>query len=195
MFEWMASQPFDWSKIDLFWVDERCVPPDDRESNYKMTRESLLCFIGLAPGQIHRIETEFTPDEAALRYIADIERTFRLQSGELPAFDVIQRGMGPDAHTASLFPGEPLIANRTGVAAAVWVEKLKQHRVTLLPGVLQKARHTFSLVSGADKAEALSRVFGAATDAKEAPAGISSADMVWFVDEAAARLIRSVAQG
>ena len=184
MFEWMAKQPFDWHAIDLFWVDERCVPIDDSQSNYRMTRESLLDHIPLAPGQIHRIRTELIPDEAALAYVEDISRTFRLQPGQLPAFDVLQRGMGPDAHTASLFPGEPLIQNETGIAAAVWVEKFHQHRVTLLPGVLENARNTVCLVTGADKAEGLVRVLGAA-DRLHMPSQISSEEMTWFIDDAA----------
>ncbi|HZL56741.1 MAG TPA: 6-phosphogluconolactonase, partial [Bryobacteraceae bacterium] len=145
MFEWMAKQPFDWKGVDLFWVDERCVPMDDSQSNYRMTRESLLDRVPLVAGQIHRVKTELTPEEAAAHYIHDISDTFHLKPGELPSFDVLQRGMGPDRHTASLFPGEPLIGNKTGIAAVVWVEKFKQHRVTLLPGVLEKARHTLCL--------------------------------------------------
>jgi 6-phosphogluconolactonase len=185
MFEWMAKQPFDWNGIDLFWVDERCVPIDDSQSNYRMTRESLLEHVQLAPGQVHRIRTELIPDEAAVAYVDDISRTFKLQPGELPAFDVLQRGMGPDAHTASLFPGEPLIENQTGIAAAVWVEKFRQHRVTLLPGVLEKARHTLCLVTAADKAEGLERVLHGVADRLHVPSQISSPEMVWFIDQAA----------
>jgi len=185
MFEWMAKQPFDWNGIDLFWVDERCVPTDNSQSNYRMTRESLLDHVPLAPVQIHRIRTELIPDEAAIAYADDISRTFRLRPGELPAFDVLQRGMGPDAHTASLFPGEPLIENQTGIAAAVWVGKFKQHRVTLLPGVLEKARHTLCLVTGADKAEGLERVLRGPRDTLHVPSQIASPEMTWFIDEAA----------
>jgi 6-phosphogluconolactonase len=190
MFEWMAKQPFDWHRIDLFWVDERCVPIDDSQSNYRMTRESLLDHIPLAHGQIHRVKTELIPDEAAMEYVEDISRTFQLQPGELPVFDVIQRGMGPDRHTASLFPGEPLIENRTGIAAAVWVEKFRQHRVTLLPGVLEKARHTLCLVTGPDKAEGLEQVLYGERDPLHVPSQISSPETIWFVDEAAAAKLR-----
>ncbi|HKD06806.1 MAG TPA: 6-phosphogluconolactonase [Bryobacteraceae bacterium] len=186
MFEWMAKQTFDWNAIDLFWVDERCVPADDAQSNYRMTRESLLDHAPLAVTQIHRVKTELIPDEAAEAYIDDISHVFRLKPGELPAFDVLQRGMGPDRHTASLFPGEPLIQNRTGIAAAVWVEKMRQHRVTLLPGVLEKARHTLCLVTGPDKAEGLREVLSGPGDPLHIPSKISSAEMDWFVDLAAA---------
>jgi 6-phosphogluconolactonase len=186
MFEWMATQDFDWSRTDLFWVDERCVPVDDERSNYRMTREALLNAIDPAPSRIHRIQGELTPDEAALLYRDDIARSFRLEPGELPVFDAVQRGMGPDGHTASLFPGEPLIANRTGIAAAVWVEKFKQHRVTLLPGVLERARQTLCLVSGQDKAEALHRVLRGPLDPLQVPSQIASKTMTWFVDTDAA---------
>ena len=147
MFDWMARQGFDWRGVDLFWVDERCVPADDSQSNFRMTRESLLDSVPLTPQQIHRVETEYPPDEAAARYVADIARTFGLTSGASgegawPVFDVLQRGMGPDTHTASLFPGEPLIDDQTHIAGAVRVEKFHQHRVTLLRGTLERARRT-----------------------------------------------------
>jgi len=186
MFEWMAAQGFDWKGVDLYWVDERCVPIDDQQSNYRMTRESLLDSIHLASGQIHRIHGELLPDEGAELYIGDITRSFKLLPHELPVFDVIQRGMGPDMHTASLFPGEPLILNQTGIAAAVWVEKFKQHRVTLLPGVLEKARTTLCLVTGADKTDGLYNVLKGASDPLHMPSQIASPEMIWYVDTAAA---------
>jgi 6-phosphogluconolactonase len=186
MFEWMAKQSFDWKGIELFWVDERCVPIDDSQSNYRMTRESLLDSGLIQPAHIHRVKTELTPDEAALDYAAEIAKVFRLDAGVLPEFDVLQRGMGPDMHTASLFPGEPMIENHTGVAAAVWVEKFHQHRVTLLPGVLEKARHTLCLVTGADKAPGLKQVLHGDRDPIHVPSQISGPEMIWFIDEAAA---------
>ena len=186
MFEWVAKQAFDWKAIELFWVDERCVPADDPQSNFRMTRESLLDHIRIDQRQIHRIPVEFVPDEAAEEYAAAFTTTLRLSAGELPVLDVIQRGMGPDAHTASLFPGEPLIENRTGIAAAVWVHKFEQHRVTLLPGVLERARRTFCLVTGADKAEALRKVLQGPRDPLNLPAQIASPVMAWYVDHASA---------
>lgn len=186
MFQTMAKSRFDWSHIDLFQVDERCVPPDHEQSNFRMIREALLDHIHLAHGQIHRIEAELVPDEAAVHYADDIRDALKLQSGELPVFDVIQRGMGPDTHTASLFPGEPLIQNLTGIAAAVWVEKMKQHRVTLLRGVLERARYTVMLVSGEDKAEGLKQVLTRPRDPMKHPCQIAADRADWFVDEAAA---------
>jgi 6-phosphogluconolactonase len=185
MFEWMARQDFDWHDIDLYWVDERCVPMDDPQSNFRMTREALLDSIALAPDRIHRIHTELPPDEAAARYAEDIRRSFHLPPGDLPVFDVLQRGMGPDTHTASLFPGEPLIHDITSIAAAVWAEKMGQHRVTLLRGVLERARLTVCLVTGADKAEGLVKVLRGAVNPVATPSQISSPEMVWYLDRLA----------
>jgi len=104
----------------------------------------------------------------------------------MPRFDVVHRGMGPDAHTASLFPGEPLIEDRSGIAAAVWVEKFQQWRITLLPGVLLAARHTALLVTGGDKTAALRSVLHQPFDPLHYPAQIASGPgAVWFVDVAA----------
>jgi 6-phosphogluconolactonase len=185
MFGSMAKRGFDWNGVELFWVDERMVPPTDSQSNYRMTREALLDSIALPAGRIHRIAGELEPGDAAAKYIAEISNGFDLGGGELPVFDVIQRGMGPDMHTASLFPGEPLILNRTDIAAAVWVPKMGQHRVTLLPGVLERARQTLCLVSGADKTSGLQQVLNEPPNPLERPMQISSKEMSWYVDEAA----------
>ena len=185
MFEWMAKQSFDWSNVHLFWVDERCVPPTDEQSNYRMTKLSLLDAIALPAAQIHRIEGELDPSIAASNYAAGIYAHFELSDAKLPIFDVIQRGMGPDSHTASLFPGEPMISDDTNIAAALWVEKMHQHRVTLLRGVLEHARVTLNLVTGKDKTEALEQVLHGERDLLAHPAQISSADLIWFLDKAA----------
>jgi 6-phosphogluconolactonase len=186
MFNSMATRGFDWSGVELFQVDERCVPPDDEQSNFRMIRESLLGPARIEEGQFHRIAGELPPADAARLYVEEIDRCFRLSAGELPEFDVIQRGMGPDAHTASLFPGEPLIQDRNGIAAAVWVEKMKQHRVTLLPGVLERARHTLCLATGAEKADPLRTVLHGPADPLQFPSQIASPDMAWYIDKSAA---------
>src|SRR5579863_85306 len=147
MFQTMAKRPFDWRGIQIFQVDERCVPPDHALSNFRMMRESLLDAAPIEENHVHRIRGELPPEEAARLYVEEIRGSFHLSPGELPVFDVIARGMGPDAHTDSLFQGEPLIGDRSGIAAAVFVEKQKSapHRVTLLRGVLEGARHTLCL--------------------------------------------------
>ena len=187
MFEAMAKRSFDWRDIGIFQVDERCVPPDHSLSNFRMIRESLLSAISIDENQFHRMKGELDPREAARLYANEISGSLRLAPGELPVFDAIQRGMGPDAHTASLFPGEPLINNQTGITASVWVEKLGQHRITLLRGVLESARHTLCLAAGADKAEALQRVLRDPFDPLKFPSQIKSPDTVWYVDKSASQ--------
>lgn len=189
MFAAMVKRGFDWSGVEFFQVDERCVPADDAQSNFRMIREALLAPADIDENRFHRVRTELPPADAAANYADEIRRAMQLRPGELPVFDVVQRGMGPDAHTASLFPGEPLIGDRTGIAAAVWVEKFRQHRVTLLPGVLERARFTLCLATGTDKAEALRTVLREPIDPLRAPSQIASPDMTWYVDKSAAALI------
>ena len=185
MFEWMAQQPFDWKDVHIFWVDERCVPPEDPQSNYRMTNMSLLRMAKIPEDQVHRILGEIEPEQASQQYSRELRRVFSLGEDQLPEFDVIQRGMGPDGHTASLFPGEPAIRNTTELTAALWVKKMNQHRVTLLPGVLEQARVTLNLVTGTDKAHALHSVLSGPSDSMAFPAQISSPQMIWFLDPAA----------
>lgn len=182
MFELFSKSGFRWEQVHVFWVDERCVPPSDPQSNFRLANETWLAPAKVPAGNIHRVATELEPRAAALEYAENL-RTF------LP-FDVIHRGMGPDAHTASLFPGEPLIEDHTGLAAAVWVEKMHQWRVTLLPGVLEAARHTAVLATGLDKAAALEAVLRGPYDPMKWPAqiGARGADITWFLDGAASGL-------
>jgi 6-phosphogluconolactonase len=193
LFQFLAKSDFNWSRVNLFWVDERAVPPGDPQSNYTLAHENWLSQVDYPAANIHRIQAELPVSEAAERYADTVLGHFGLADGEFPIFDIIQQGMGPDAHTASLFPGEPLILDRTGVAAAVYVEKLKAARITLLPGVLSRARHTLMLVTGADKAPALKLVWTSPENLMEAPAQLTrhhEGTVTWFLDEAAAAGIR-----
>ncbi len=193
MFEYMARQPFAWNSVHLFWVDERAVPPSDSQSNFKLANETLIEPAGIPASNVHRILAELHPEEAARRYVLEIQEFFGLRPGSLPVFDVMHRGIGPDVHTASLFPGEPLIGNRQDISAAVYVEKLRSWRITLLPGVLIEARKTVMLAAGSDKAEPLDRIFHGPFDPMRYPAQVVPNDrdrIDWFLDEAAAALIR-----
>ena len=185
MFEAMATRGFDWRGVELFFVDERVVPPTDSQSNYRMTREALLDVIEFPVARVHRVEGELSPEDAAAKYLAEIRRVFGLRDGEFPVFDVIHRGMGPDMHTASLFPGEPLILNQTDLVASLWAAKMNQHRVTLLPGVLERARQTLYLVSGDDKAAGLRSVLREPPNPLQRPAQIGADAIDWYVDDAA----------
>ena len=190
MFEVFAAAPFDWNRVQLFWVDERCVPPTDAQSNFKLANDAWLAPAKFPASNIHRVQTERDPEDAAEVYADEL----RLVFGEgIPSFDVIHRGMGPDAHTASLFPGEPLIDDRTGLAGAVFVEKLNSHRVSLLPAVLLAAKHTVLLVNGADKAQPLANVLYGPHDPKRFPCQLTERDggeVAWFLDPAASAKIR-----
>lgn len=188
LFRKMAATPFAWDRVHLFFVDERCVPPTDSASNYKLADDYLIEAAHIPAGNVHRIIGEIAPEAAAARYAAEIRDFFGLRDGEMPQFDIVHRGMGPDAHTASLFPGDPLIDDHTGIAAATYAPQFKQWRVTLLPGVLLAAKHTVFLVAGEDKMEAVRAVFKEPYDPKKYPSQIANdgPGVAWFLDEKAA---------
>jgi 6-phosphogluconolactonase len=192
LFEKLVASKTRWEHVHLFWVDERMVPPTDPASNYKLADDYLIKPAHIPHRQVHRICGEMAPKAAAARYVDEIRDFFGLEEGEMPRFDVVHRGMGPDAHSASLFPGEPLIDDREGIAAAVFAPKFNQWRVTLLPGALLAAKHNVFLVTGSDKAEAVRAVFKEEYDPKQYPAQIAShhgRGVTWFLDEKAAELM------
>jgi 6-phosphogluconolactonase len=160
----------DWSCIHVYWVDERLVPIDDPRSNYKLARDAWP----LPDANVHRVLTELPPEEAARRYDSELQAVGR--------FDVIHRGMGSDGHTASLFPGDPLIHDREGYAA---VAAGTPPRVTMLPRVLEAAHHTCVLATGVDKREMLAKVLKGPYDPLKYPAQIGAAGAVWYVDKEA----------
>lgn len=198
MFELFAKSRLLWEQVHIFWVDERRVPPGDPQSNFRLANETWLSPAKVPAANIHRVPTELEPHEAARQYGEHVQAFFRaffgLKAGEQPHFDVIHRGMGPDAHTASLFPGESLIEDHERLMAAVWVEKMRQWRVTLLPGALEAARNTVVLATGADKAAALAAVLNGAYDPMKYPAQIAatSVNTTWFVDDAASTLLKDL---
>jgi len=192
LFEKLAASGFAWNRVQLFWVDERSVPPTDAASNYKLVNDCLIRPADIPLQHVHRIMGEIAPRAAAAAYVADIRSFFGLAPGEMPQFDVVHCGMGPDAHSASLFPGDPLIDDRQGIAAATFAPQFNQWRVTLLPGALLAARHTVFLVAGEDKAEAVRAVFQEAYDPMKYPAQIAShggRGVTWFLDDSAAALL------
>jgi 6-phosphogluconolactonase len=193
LFDELVKARYEWERVHLFFVDERAVPPTDPASNYKLAEQFLINPAHIPRRNVHRIQGEITPERAAEHYTDDIRNFFALDEGEMPHFDIIQQGTGSEGHTASLFPGEPLIEDRDGIAAAVFVPKAPQWRVTLLPGVLLAARHTVFLVSGEDKAEAVHSVFQDDYDPMRIPAQVVShhgRSVSWFLDDAASRLLR-----
>jgi 6-phosphogluconolactonase len=189
LFQSMVASGFPWQRVHLFFVDERCVPPNDPESNYHLANENLIAPAHIPPAQVHRIHAEIKPETAAQQYVDDIRNFFGLEEGELPHFDVVHCGLGPDAHTASLFPGESSIEHREHIAGAVYVQKMGKWRVTLLPGALLAAKNNVFLVTGADKAPGVGNVFHQEFDPKHYPAQLISRQgkrVTWFLDQAAA---------
>ena len=182
-----------WPLTHVFWVDERSVPPLDQQSNYRMAREALLMHVPVPDEQIHRMRGEDEPARAAASYSAVLESSF---GAPLPVFDLILLGMGTDAHTASIFPHSPLLKDSSPAqtVAAIYVERLRAWRLTLTLRVLNRARNIIFLVSGADKAEPLGRVFASAESDEELPARWvrpteEESSLLWLVDEEAARLL------
>jgi len=183
-----------WRHIHVFWGDERHVPPDHPESNFRMAYEAMLSRVPIPPSNVHRIPAE-NPDASrvAEEYARTLREFFGLAGGQLPRFDLILLGLGPDGHTASLFPGTDEVHEQTRLVAAPWVEKLDAHRITLTPPVLNNAAHVIVLVSGEKKAEMLRAVLEGEYQPDRFPAQVVrpvDGRLVWMVDQAAARLLR-----
>jgi len=194
LFEQLASRKFPWNQVHFFWVDERMVPPDDDASNFRLASEAFFEPAKVPQRNLHRIHGEVAPETAAREYVQEIRRFFGLEIGEMPRFDLLHRGMGPDGHTASLFPGEALGGERERIAAAVYAASVKQWRVTLLPGVLLAAAETVLLVTGADKAQAVRSTFREPYNPLRYPAQLGAQGRnpaTWFLDRAAARLLEA----
>ncbi|MGH7961790.1 MAG: 6-phosphogluconolactonase, partial [Candidatus Binatia bacterium] len=183
-----------WPQVHLFWGDERCVPPTHADSNYRMAEESLLRYVPIPAQNIHRIPAEQEPLQAADAYEQTLRTAFALPAGALPRFDLIFLGMGPDGHTASLFPGTVGLREDKRLVVAHSVEKLHTWRVTLTYPVLNHAAHVVFLVCGADKAATLKAVRHGAFQPEQLPSQrIRPVDgtLHWLVDEAAASLLNA----
>jgi len=198
LYRLLTGEPYrseiSWKHLRIFWGDERPVPPDHHESNFRMAEEALLSHVPVPAQQIFRIEGELPAEEAAARYEAVLREQFRLTPGQVPEFDLVLLGMGPDGHTASLFPGTPAVSESHKLVAAPWVEKFHTHRVTLTPPVLNAAKHVVFLVSGQDKATVLQAVLEGPSDHARYPAqGIhpTSGHLVWLINHDAAGLLRT----
>jgi 6-phosphogluconolactonase len=182
--EFKASVP--WDKLELFWGDERFVPPDDKESNYRMARETLLNRAPMSADRIHPIPTDGTPDDAARRYEALLKKIYGADQFDpgRPLFDVILLGLGADGHTGSLLPGQPVLQEKTR-----WVEAVAQGRpearITLTYPAIESSGVMAFLVAGADKAPA---VKGARAGDQALPAARlrPQGEAIWFLDRAAA---------
>jgi 6-phosphogluconolactonase len=181
----------DWSKVHVFFGDERTVSPEDENSNFRMVRETLLSHIRV--GSVHRMRCELLPTEAA----ADYERQLREYFGTdgVPAFDLIQLGLGEDGHTASLFPETSALDISDRLVVVNPVLKLETSRLTLTIPVINAGGVIAFLVAGEDKAEALKEVLEGDADPRAYPAKFvrpENGDLIWMVDRAAARLLAKI---
>lgn len=177
----------DWPRVHVFFGDERCVPPDDPASNFRMAAETLLDAVPLPRGQVHRIRGEDDPALAALAYEQEIRRTFR--SATPPAFDLVLLGMGDNGHTASLFPGVAALREQVRWVVPQYVEVMHTWRVTLTLPLINAARHVVFLVEGAGKAQTLREVLRGPYQPDVLPAQLiqpAAGRLQWLVDAAAA---------
>jgi 6-phosphogluconolactonase len=186
-----------WKRTFFFWGDERHVPPDDPESNYRMARESLLSKIPAPPENVFRVHAEEADAaQAAELYEQDLRRFFALKPGEFPRFDLIHLGMGPDGHTASLFPATAVLNEKARLVVANWVPKFNTYRLTMTLPVLNNAANVTFLAAGADKAEAVHQVLEGSGAGDQFPSKLiapPSGKLVWMIDEAAAAKLQTTA--
>jgi 6-phosphogluconolactonase len=186
----------DWSKVLVFFGDERCVPPDDPQSNYLMVRTALLDHVPLPPENIYRIRGEDAPEKAAADYTDVLQNTFggdQIAGPPTEGFDLVLLGMGDNGHTASLFPGLVKVMETFRWVNALYVEVVGMWRVTMTPVVINAARQVAFLVSGANKADMLQRVLEGPYQPVVLPSQIikpGSGELHWLVDEPAAAKLR-----
>jgi 6-phosphogluconolactonase len=185
---------FAWNRVFMFFGDERHVPPTDPESNYRMVQESLLSKITIPPENVFRVPAENPDaDAAAADYESQLRKFFELKPNEFPRFDLILLGMGPDGHTASLFPDSAALEEKSRLVVANWVEKFKTHRITFTFPVLNRAAEIVFLASGPDKAEILHQVLEGKNSPPLPSQQVQPSDgkLLWMLDEpAAAKLAR-----
>jgi 6-phosphogluconolactonase len=184
-YELLAGMVQGWEGVELWFGDERCVPPDDPESNYRLVAESLLAGAAIDSGQVHRIAGERAPAEAAAAYAEELRRQVPADDRGVPVLDLALLGLGEDAHTASLFPGDPVVQRHDGLAFAVRAAKPPPDRITLALDVLRAARRVVFLAVGADKREAVGRVL--AGPDPSAPASLVAGEHAELVIDEAAR--------
>jgi len=176
LYELLTGPPWrdaiDWGAIEFFFGDERSVPPEDPQSNYRMAHEAMLGALPIPASRVHRMEAERQNlDVAALDYESTLARVFGLPAGDPtpPSFDVVFLGMGPDGHTASLFPHTGALRETRRWCVPNWVPQQDTHRMTLTYPVLNRAAEVIFLVAGDDKAEPLSEVLEGASDPERLP--------------------------
>lgn len=189
LYSLLATKPgIPWDKICFFWGDERHVPPDHSESNYRMANEALLSKVPARPQNIFRIHSEEKDASvAALQYEQTLKDFFHLPPGQFPRFDLILLGVGPDGHTASLFPGTSALSETQHLVVSNWVPKFNTHRITFTFPVLNAGACVIFVSSGADKAAILHEVLeNSSADLPSQKVRPANGKLIWLVDVAAA---------
>jgi 6-phosphogluconolactonase len=188
----LGSNPYreevNWLLVHFFWVDERCVPKEHEESNFKAAFDTLLSKISIPDENIHRIMGEGAPDKAARDYEEEVRKSFGMSG--LPMFDLVILGMGEDGHTASLFPGSSLLKERIRLAAPVYLERPNRNRITLTLPVLNNATQILFLIAGHSKADVVYEILGNERKKERYPAGLIRpvhGAMTWLIDQEAAK--------
>lgn len=187
LFDLLATEfktDFDWSKIHLYWGDERCVPPTNADSNYKMTVDHLISKIDIPDANIHRVLGENDPEQEAIRYGEEISNELKQNAG-LPVFDIVLLGMGGDGHTASIFPHEMELMTDDGVCAIGINPDSGQKRVTLTGPVINNAKAICFLATGKGKAEKIDEIFKKKDDYLTYPAAHvhpTHGNLYWYLD-------------
>ena len=196
VYELLASEPYrsrtKWSSVHIFFGDERCVPPDHPDSNYRMVKESLLSHVPIPPVNVHRMRGEDDPALSARLYEEELHAFFGAVAW--PRFDLVLLGMGEDGHTASLFPGTAALRENRAWVVANWVEQLKTFRLTLTAPAIYHAAHIVFLVTGEGKARRLHEVLSGPRDPERLPAQLIrpiAGSLEWLVDKAAVSVSRA----
>jgi len=190
-YELLAEDPYrrrvDWRHTQVVFSDERFVPPDSPESNYRMTKEELLTRVPLPERLVHPVPTvDISPEESASLYEERIRRVFEVGLDEIPVFDLIMLGLGPDGHTASLFPGTEALAVSDHLVAANFVPHLQAWRITFTYPLINAARDILFQVQGGDKSDAIAAIFGLREDLPAGRVHPTQGNLTWLLDEAAA---------
>ena len=180
-----------WDKVHVFFSDERHVPPNDQQSNFRMANEALLSKVPIPRQNVHRVLTELDAEAAAADYDKQLHNFFQSAPGEWPRFDLIMLGLGPEGHTASLFPGSKALNENSRWVVANWVEKLNAYRITFTFPVINHAAEVLFLAAGEEKAEVLKEVLRPKPGDNYPAQRIQpvSGCLLWIVDKSAARLL------
>lgn len=193
MYALLASDEYknkvEWDKVHLFWGDERSVPPDNEQSNYRMANEAMISKLSIPKENVHRMEAELEDIESAAKsYETVLKQIFRVSDGEFPRFDLILLGMGDDGHTASLFPGTKALAEKKLIVVVNWVEKFKTNRMTFTSPTINAAHNVVFMAAGANKVQPLKEVLVGERNPELYPSQLVQpldGKLFWLIDEAA----------